>query len=118
MPPCVGREPSVSLSPVEADSRAVMQANMRFRVPDRWSILLTFEKLKGWTGCTSNAVALQKNDPGTGLWGLGLRRGHLGGTSLERPATFGCKPITSDLAALVSFAHLRVSPPSRLRCRR
>ena len=74
MLPCVGREPSVSLSPVEADSRAVMQPNMRFRVPDGWSILLTFEKLKGWTGCTSNAVALQKNDPGTGLWGLGLRR--------------------------------------------
>jgi hypothetical protein len=42
---------------------------MRFRVPDRWSILLTFEKLKGWTGCTSNVVALQKNDPGAGFGG-------------------------------------------------
>jgi hypothetical protein len=67
--PCVGREPSVSLSPVEADSRAVMQANMRFRVPDRWSILLTFEKLRDGLAAPRTSLPFKRMTPALAFGG-------------------------------------------------
>ena len=69
MLPCVGREPSVSLSPVEADSRAVMQANMRFRVPDRWSILLTFEKLRDGLAAPRTPLPFKRMTPALAFGG-------------------------------------------------